>query len=204
MTESSSAGQEFAIHFEQDSTPAVPRDKLEAIRALTEEYAHSLRRIEFYESKLKEAKEISRRLSEVQLPELMDSVHLSSFSLQDGSSVEVADVVSGSLPSKDVEKRNAGLEWLRANGHAGLIKSLVAVNLPRGKDKLAQEVADKLKQMGLEVSRKDDVHHSTLAAWAREMLEHGRDFPQDLLGIYVARRATVKPPAKQETKDNAE
>jgi hypothetical protein len=31
-----------------------------------------------------------------------------------------------------------------------------------------------------------------LGAWARELVEKGKTFPAELLGIYVGRQATVK------------
>src|SRR5690348_6094103 len=60
-----------------------------------------------------------------QLPSMMDSANMADFSLKDGSSIEIKDVVSGTLPSATTKpkERLKAIAWLMKNGGKGLIKT---------------------------------------------------------------------------------
>lgn len=159
---------------------------------------HQQSAIAFYEEKLKAAKEGARTIEEGELPDLMMSVGMDSFKLASGHTIEVKEIVSGSITEP---KREGALKWLKENGHAGIIKHEFKVELPKDvvKDvKKAAVLKVKMEALGVEVVDRETVHPQTLMAWAREQLSDPSTagFPKEVLGIYVGRRATVKQPVK--------
>jgi len=142
------------------------------------------------EDELALAKEELRSIQDITLPEAMAVVGLEKFTLVGGGEIEVKQIIEGSIP-KDRELE--AFEWLRRHEFSDLIKRTVSVPFGRGEDKRAGALIKLIQRSRMDFEDRSTVHHSTLKAWAREMLAHGKPFPQDLLGLYVARRAVVKP-----------
>lgn len=128
------------------------------------------------------------------LPALMDSAGMPEFSLDDGSSFEIKDVVSGTLPSATTKpkEREKALAWLFKNGGKGLIKTNFKTEFGVGQEKLV-EAFEKLITKSKFVAKKEiGVHPQTLCAFVRELLEDGKKVPIETLGIYVGRHAKLK------------
>ncbi|MDV7392899.1 hypothetical protein RZS08_16130, partial [Arthrospira platensis SPKY1] len=84
------------------------------------------------------------------------------------------------------------LEWLRKNGHEGVIKNQVIATLSRGEDSLVSKVLAALRDAGIsQVSHKEDVHYQTLQALLRE-LAHEPGFPRDLFAVHEVKKVVVK------------
>jgi hypothetical protein len=187
------------IDFVADAKPKkLNTQDLANLNTVAKALIHEQARIEFYTKKLTEAKQAANKIEENDLPELMTSVGMTSFKLESGHTIEVKDIVSGSLSEP---KREGGLKWLKANGHAGIIKHEFLVELPESvvKDvKKAAALKASMEKLGVKVVDKETVHPQTLMAWARERLKDPATagFPKETLGIYVGRRATVKQPVK--------
>jgi hypothetical protein len=136
-------------------------------------------------------------LQTVELPEAMDMAGIAEFTTSDGAKVKVAPVVQGSLP-KEYSKRSAALDWLRANGHEGLIKREISVAFGKGQDDVASLLVDKINELlqseevDAPVEDNPSVHPQTLCAWAREMIAEQTPFPADSLGLWIGRKAIVK------------
>lgn len=145
-------------------------------------------KVSVLEAQLKAAKEELRLLQEQELPGLMDAAGLKLFTLTSGAKFEVKDIVEGSIPKDNAEP---AFDWLRKHGHAGLIKRTVSVPFSREEQERAQKLIALLVKSKIAFEDKQQVHHSTLAAWAREMLKQGKPFPNDLLGLFIGRRAVI-------------
>jgi hypothetical protein len=146
-----------------------------------------------------EMDKLRKQLNELrfsQLPDLMLEAGLTAFRLTDNSTVRVEDYVQGSLP-KDKANRAAAIIVLETNGGEALIKNQVIANFERKEHNAALAIARELQDRGLAVSLQQDVHHSTLQAFVREKLKHGESLPYEKLGIFVGRRAVIKPAGEE-------
>lgn len=133
------------------------------------------------------AKEELRQISEEAIPELMMTMGIETFKTTSGITINVKETIRASV-LKATEA--AAFAWLRANGHAALIKRKVALQFGMGDDELAQATLDKLE--GLDVEDKSSVHSGTLAKFVREQLEEGTEVPEDLFSIHKQRVSKVK------------
>lgn len=140
------------------------------------------------------------------LPALLDSAGMNGFDLRDGSSIEIKDVVSGSLPSeaKKPEERKRALAWLLKNGGKGLIKTSFKTEFGVGQEKLVQAFEKLIVKAKFAAKKETGVHPQTLCAFVRELLEDGKEVPIETLGIYVGRHAKIKLSPEAERKAEAE
>ena len=147
-----------------------------------EEIAHA-------EKNLKNKKEARRKLTEDLLPALMTENGLTSIILNDGKEVSVRKFYSCTIPG---DKTSPAFEWLRDNGHEGLIKHRVTVDFTRDRDDQAIVLKEELSERGLHPSDKEWVEPSTLRGFAREQIEGGKNLPDDLFNLFIGERANIK------------
>ena len=141
------------------------------------------------EKALKLKKEQRRKLAEDFLPALMTEHGLTEITLSDGSKVSVKKFYSCTIPA---DKTLQALEWLRDNGHDGLIKHRVTIDFTRDKDDQALVLKEELEDRGLYPSDKEWVEPSTLRGFAREQVENGKDLPDALFTLFIGERASIK------------
>jgi hypothetical protein len=140
------------------------------------------------------------------LPSMMDSASMTDFTLSDGSSVEIKDVVSGTLPSdktKPAERKKA-LAWLMKNGGKGLIKTSFSTEFGVDQQALVNKFEKLINKQGFAAKKATGVHPQTLCAFVRELLENGKKVPIETLGIYVGRHAKIVLSEKASAKADAE
>lgn len=165
-------------------------NSLKAIRALGEKLRDLHQEVANYEDLIRVKKAEINEMEKNAVPQLMTEIGLKEFTLEDGSFVEIKDVVSGSIPK---DNANAALKWLRDNGFADLIKSQIEVLFNKGEEKKAVNILLKLREeYEVQAALTSGVHAQTLCAWAREQLSQGKEIPLELLGIWVGRRAKMK------------
>jgi hypothetical protein len=90
-----------------------------------------------------------------------------------------------------IRRRNQALEWLRSNGHGDIIKSIISVMVPRGRERDAHQVLDAVSKAHLTAQTNDQVHPSTLKSFVREQLKNGANIPFDVFGIVVGKFAKI-------------
>ena len=73
------------------------------------------------EEKLKQAKKDLLKMTDEDLPMLMEEINLESFTLSDGSKVNISPTYGGTIK---VDDRPQAHQWLRDNGFGDLIKEL--------------------------------------------------------------------------------
>lgn len=152
--------------------------------------ALSLReRIAKGEELLKQLHAELRAIEDDQLPSAMDESGLSELKA-DGWGVAVDQVVTGSISEAQAAP---ACEWLRRNGHAGLVQHTFVINFKAKGDAAAVALRKALDAKRLDYKEKEVVHHMSLKAWAREQIQRGTTLPYDLLGLWVGRRAVIKP-----------
>lgn len=163
-----------------------PEAKLQRLSDMAKQQWELENRIAEAEAVLSTLKENHRRLSEEQIPELMDELAMSEFKLANGVKVKVAPFYSGKITD------DKAFEWLESTGHGDIIKGNVYMPYPKGFDKeKLRMIADAAKAAGLHADIKEEVHHSTLRAWLKEMIETGQQFPRELFNTYVGKRTKL-------------
>lgn len=138
------------------------------------------------------------RLHELRSNEIPEAVAAAgfgkNFELDTGHNVKIEQKISGSIPSRDEEKRKNALNIVRQYGGGDLIKNTLTVEFPKGSDEEAKRIFGRLEELGFEPALKMAIHPSTLRSWVREKLLHGEDVPTDTIGIHVIPVAKITPP----------
>ena len=138
---------------------------------------------------LKDAKKELLKLTDEDLPASMAEMGLASFTLDDGSQIDVKPTYGASIL---VDNRPKAYEWLRDNGYDDIIKNTVACQFGRGEDDLASAFSAFAESQGYTPSQKTEVHPQTLRAFVKERCEAGDEFPMELFGAWVGQRAVIK------------
>jgi hypothetical protein len=140
------------------------------------------------EDQLKKKKEEELKLSESDIPNLMQKAGVAQIKLTDGSSVEIKPYYGARIPASRTEE---AFDWLRENNFADLIKNNVTLSFSRNEDNLAKSLVDELRNKGHNVKQAEKVEPMTLKAFVKEQIEKGKDVPSDLFGVYVATRTKI-------------
>ena len=179
----------MTINFEQDRVESVTQidaaktlsDKVLKLKDLEDEIANA-------EESINKLKEQARILSQIEIPIMMQEMHITKLKLKDGESVEVKPFYSASITPEDQEK---AFEWLRNNGLGDIIKNDITVTFGRGEDNKAAQYAVLARGQGFEPVQKVGVHAQTLKAVVRERIESGQDMPSDLFKTFAGNQTKI-------------
>ena len=141
------------------------------------------------ENLLKEKKRELLKLTDEDLPSMLQEIGLNEFKLEDGSQVTIKPTYGASIK---VEDRPQAYEWLRENGYDDIIKNTVTCAFGRGEDDNASAFTALAEKEGFIPTQKEEIHTSTLRAFIKERVENGDEFPSELFGAYVGQRAVIK------------
>ena len=178
------------IDYEQDRVESVTQadtaktlsDKVIELKELEDE-------IENAAESLSKLKEKARYISNIEVPQMMEEMHITKLKLKDGESVEIKKIYGASI-SPDYQDK--AFTWLRNNGLGDIIKNDVTVTFGRDEDNKAIAYANLAKEQGFEPVQKETVHAITLKALVRERLEAGHEMPSDLFKIYAGNSTKIK------------
>lgn len=178
---------------EEDAVSAslekVDGQNLKSIAAIAKQISSHEEEIAKVENYLKEKKKALLKLTDEDLPLMLEEFGVSSFTLDDGSKVDVKPLYGASIPAT---RREEAHDWLRDNGYDDIIKNIVSCSFGRGEDNAAAHFKEVAHKLGLEPDQNESVHSSTLRAWVKERIEGGDEFPMDLFGAFVGQRAVIK------------
>ena len=138
---------------------------------------------------LKDAKKELLKLTDEDLPASMAEMGLASFTLDDGSQIDVKPTYGASIL---VDNRPKAYEWLRDHGYDDITKNNVSVSFGRGEDDLANVFKAVAEKEGYLPQQETSIHAGTLKAFVRERIDAGDEFPMELFGAYVGQRAFIK------------
>lgn len=143
------------------------------------------------EEVLKEKQKALQQIAEFDLPALMKQAEQEKITTIDGLTVEVKEVLRGSIPEANRPKAFA---WLEEHEHANLIKRQFIIDFNKDEEKAVKKFEQDLakRKNPLRVETKKAVNPATLQAFCRQQLEAGADLPLDLFGIYRQNFAKVK------------
>jgi hypothetical protein len=147
------------------------------------------RAVELLERELDEKKKDLQRLQEHEIPALMAELGFKSFKLEDGSEVSVKNYYSASI---NKERQDEAFRWLNEHGFGDLIKNVVSTSFSRGQESVAEQFASECLERGLNAATKKWVEPMTLKAFAKEQVEAGAPLPDELFGVYVGQKASIK------------
>ena len=168
---------------------SVDDDSIEGIANLAKKSKEMAKQIEDHEATLKEMKKGYRKITEEILPEALNEAGMSSFVMDDGSSIALKKFYSASIPKA---RESECFEYLRERGLDDIIKNQYQVNFGRGEDELAKQLTEALNREGFPFSHKMGVHPKTLEATMREQIEQGREFDISLFNGFIGQRAVIK------------
>ena len=179
----------MTINFEEDRVESVTQidaaktlsDKVLKLKDLEDEIANA-------EERINKLKEQARILSQIEIPIMMQEMHITKLKLKDGESVEVKPFYSASITPENQEK---AFEWLRNNGLGDIIKNDITVTFGRGEDNKAAQYAVLARGQGFEPVQKVGVHAQTLKAVVRERIESGQDMPSDLFKTFAGNQTKI-------------
>lgn len=156
---------------------------------------------------LEEKKAQLDRIHGLLIPNIMQELGMTSFVLEDGSTVAVKDDLRTSIK---VENRIQAWEWLEGQKHDGIIKTKVVSEFGRGEMAKATELLSKLEKEGQAVSLDRNVHPATLKSFVKERLEADANLPadadpalrlpRDIFGVYEFKRSEIKLPKVKKSK----
>lgn len=181
----------FEADFEAKSSAldSVNSDDLKSVAGIARAIAAKETAIEELEAQLKQTKKDLLKLTDEDLPGLLQEMGLAKFSLEDGSEVAIKPTYGASIK---VDNRESAYQWLRDNGYDDIIKNSVVCSFGRGEDDAALEFSRLAAEKGYAPENKTEIHPQTLKAWVKERVETGEEFPMELFGAYVGQRAFIK------------
>ena len=171
------------------SVEKLDQQGLTSVAALARQIRDKEERISSLEKELKDEKKSLLKLTDEDMPAMLAEIGISSFSVDDGSQVEVKQTYGASIL---VDNRPKAYEWLRDHGYDDIIKNTVLCQFGRGEDDLASSFAAFAQQQGYVPEQKTEIHPQTLRAFVKERVEEGDDFPMELFGAWVGQRAVIK------------
>ena len=179
----------MSVNFREDKidqikTVANPNElanKVQQLKDLEDEIANA-------EESIKKLKEKAKIISQIEIPEMMETMNIKKLKLKDGESVEIKKIYGASIPPQHQE---AAFTWLRENGLGDIIKNDITVTFGRGEDNKASEYATLAQGQGFEPVQKIGVHPQTLKAVVRERLESGQEMPSDIIKTYAGNSTKI-------------
>ena len=187
------------INFEEDRVQSVTQadtaktlsDKVIELKNLEDEIGNA-------EKSLSELKEKAKYISNIEVPQMMEEMHITKLKLKDGESVEIKKIYGASISqgrnesdSDFLSRREKAFTWLRNQGLGDIIKNDVSVTFGMGEDDKAQQYAVLARGQGFEPVQKIGVHPMTLKAVVRERLESGQEMPSDLFKTYAGNSTKI-------------
>lgn len=174
--------------------------QLALVSRLAQSYRSLKKVMDDAEATFVQAKKDFEQVQKKELPEALKAVGIKTVLTNDNLKVETDYEIHAAISKPNSE---AAFAWLRENKFGGLIKNKIEMLFPRGEDvqalaiesEIAGAVAEIAKKHNIDLSRKEEVHHSTLKAWVKEQREKGGlTSPEEvkLFGIFVEQVSTVK------------
>lgn len=178
------------VRRDAQDTAAIPRDEqLSILSSKANQQVELEDEIAQIEQELKDKKAALAKVSELEIPELMNQLGVSNFTLKNGLKVGVAPFYAAKIPEATSEQ---AFDWLEENDHAGIIKGEFVVMYRRPDKQRIGQFLDLARELGFETKDKLAVHPMTLKAFVREQIETGvEDFPRDLFGVYTGWKTKI-------------
>ena len=149
--------------------------------------------VETLEEVIKQKKAEALELKTKTLPDMLREVGMASFTLMDGTLIELKDEVYTDIPAA---KREDAFRWLRENGHGDLIKHEIKLSFGMGEDTEARAIRDLLvnHESPLNFTEKETVLPQSLRAWVKDQDRRGAEIPAEVISVHRVTNAHFKTP----------
>lgn len=198
---------------EDYSVEDLPDDKLSAVSDAAFALHAAQAEVVAIELQLSAAKARVQQIEQSDLPQAMLAMGMEKFTLTNGDTVKIVDVVNASITE---ENQPLAFAWLRRTGNDSIIKRLVGAAFGKGDDKKAASLRKIIEEKyeDTEIVDKATIHSATLKSFVTERLlieaevekterETGTKvikpkgwelLPQSVFGVYTFKKAVVKTP----------
>ena len=167
-------------------------DNMMRLSSLASTLRETKAKIADHEAQLAVLKKNESRIETEDMPELMKELDMKSFTLSDGTKIEVVEDLMCGITA---ENRDAAHEWLRKNKFGGIIKTLVTQQYGAGEIEEATKNAEAIKTLtGRVATVLESIHAGTLKAFLKEQRAKGTKIPAKLFGLFPFSKAKVTPP----------
>lgn len=144
--------------------------------------------VSMLEEQLKDTKKQLEYVRQVELPNALAEIGLSSVTLTNGAKIEVKQKYYASIP---VESKQEAFAWLTMNNLDSVIKNTVKCDFGKGEIELAKEAMRELISCGFKPQQEMGVHPMTLKSLVKDLFERGVEFPIELFGAGVVNETKV-------------
>jgi len=164
-------------------------DTLAQLTALASRADEVQREVDRIEAELKKGKEMLASLVEKEIPDLMGSIKMTSFSTPE-LDIKIKEKLRVSLPA---DKRMLGVEFFDNNDRSGLVKRQFVISFNRDETALVNKFAADLRKRKhqLRVATEMWVEPSTLTKEIGDMIEAGIAVPREVFNVFNQRTAKV-------------
>lgn len=186
-----------------DAAVSGPTDNIDKLVA---EFIEADASVKEMEEGVRFAKERRTKLQLELIPLAMQEARKKRIDYGDGAVLSLRPFIAADLPSASkineadedekeelATRRAAALGWLRENQGGPIIKNMLMIEVPKGKDNVVAELAAKCEELELSWSRAETVHHQTLLSFLREKVKLGAQIPVDTFKLMVGQKAHYKP-----------
>ena len=163
-------------------------DELQIVSTLSHKQLELEDEVTRLEELLKDTKKQLDFVRQVELPNALAEIGLSSITLTNGAKIEVKQKYYASIP---VESRAEAFAWLQDHSYDSIIKNVVKCEFGKGENDSAKEAMRELISLGLRPVNDKSVHPMTLKSFIKDLLERGEEFPMDLFGAGVVNESKV-------------
>ena len=134
------------------SLEKVDQDGLASVAAISRQILATETTIDDLEQQIKDEKKKLLKLTDEELPAMLNEMGISKFSLDDGSEVVVKQTFGGSITQANKEEAHS---WLRDHGHDDIIKNTVTCQFGRGEDNQAAAFSEMAEEKGFVPEQKN-------------------------------------------------
>lgn len=145
--------------------------------------------VERIQAQLKDATERLDKIQTDLLPTAMEEIGMNTFTLADGSKIDLKPDVKCSISQARAPE---AFSWLNEHGHGGIIRSAIVTEFAVGDNKTRDKVLAALVKLKQHPDLSMKVHPQTLKAFVNECLAGGIDIPHDLFGIFPYKKTVIK------------
>lgn len=176
---------------EHKEAPKIGDNSMARLYGLAQEQKAAEAKVTKIQQELAEAQAELDRIAGRELPDLMQDLRMTEFTLDNGTKISIKESIHTSIPKA---KEDEAYEWLENNKHSGVVKRKFEIMFNRDEEawakKFQADLAKRKKPVNAKITRK--VEPATLKALVTRELEAGKQIPLDLFGVHRRKLSTVE------------
>jgi hypothetical protein len=166
---------------------SLPKEEsLSRLTALARQMVALQNDIEGLQQVLKQREQARDQISEREIPELMHEIGAKGVTLLDGHKLEIKPFYTGKITDP------SAYEWLQDHGYGDIVRVNITVSYRMDNEKDVDRVRKLLNENSIEWDETQGVHHSTLKAWVKDVIQTGREIDRELFSVYTGFKTIIK------------